>query len=133
MKELENSTHLNLDFNRFARLHEKQVLPVVVQNIKNNEVIFVAFINREALQLSIKTKVATFFSLSRNELWIKGKTSGDTLFLKEIRVNCEQNSLLFLVNPKTDRACHTKNSDNQNRKNCYYRKLREHDELSFLD
>ncbi len=70
----------------------------------------------------MKTGIATFWSTSRNELWIKGATSGNNFELKEIYVNCEQNSLLYLVLPKVDGICHTRNSKGEAR-NCYYRRV----------
>ena len=58
-----------------------------------------------------------------DELWVKGATSGDTLKLVEVRVNCEQNSLLYLVRPLGQGACHTKGVDGKARPSCYYRRL----------
>jgi phosphoribosyl-AMP cyclohydrolase len=72
-------------------------------------VILVAYVNEQALRHSIETRTATFWSTSRNELWIKGATSGETFDLIEVRVNCEQNSLLFLVRPRRGGICHTRN------------------------
>ncbi|MDP2736519.1 MAG: phosphoribosyl-AMP cyclohydrolase [bacterium] len=67
--------------------------------------------------------MAAFWSTSRNELWIKGLTSGSTLKLIEVRVNCDQNSLLFLVESVNGAgACHTKDG-NGYRAGCYYRKM----------
>ena len=63
------------------------------------------------------------WSTSRNELWHKGATSGDTLDLVEVRVNCEQNSLLYRVRPTTGGACHTTGPDGRARPGCYYRRL----------
>ena len=76
--------------------------------------------------------MATFWSTSRNELWIKGKTSGDYLELIEVRVNCEQNSLLYLVKPVGKGACHTKNEDGTPRRGCYYRVIGENNKLKFI-
>ena len=88
------------------------------------EVLIIAYGNRVALDYALANKVATFWSTSRNELWIKGATSGDTLDLLEIRVNCEQNSLLYLVRPRGQGACHTKNNRGLSRKSCYYRRIK---------
>ena len=63
------------------------------------------------------------WSTSRNELWVKGATSGDTLDLDDVRINCEQNSLLFLVTPRRKGACHTKDSNGESRISCYYRRV----------
>ncbi|MBN1399554.1 MAG: phosphoribosyl-AMP cyclohydrolase, partial [Anaerolineae bacterium] len=67
--------------------------------------------------------VAAFWSTSRNELWVKGATSGDTLQVVEVRVNCEQNSLLYIVRPLGAGACHTKTLDGHTRMSCYYRRI----------
>jgi phosphoribosyl-AMP cyclohydrolase len=76
--------------------------------------------------------MATFWSTSRNELWIKGKTSGDYLEIIEVCVNCEQNSLLYRVKPKGKGACHTKNKDGTPRSGCYYRAIKNTNELKFI-
>lgn len=75
------------------------------------------------MRATLATKVATFWSTSRKELWIKGATSGDTLDLAEVRVNCEQNSLLFLVRPRRGGVCHTKDAAGHTRPGCFYRVL----------
>src|SRR5262249_17688511 len=87
-----------------------------------NEVILVAYVNQQALQVAIETRSAVFWSTSRNELWEKGKTSGETFDLLEVRVNCEQNSLLYLVRPRRGGICHTHNAGGAAR-NCFYRRL----------
>jgi len=85
-------------------------------------VILVAYVNELALQRSVETRSAVFWSTSRNELWEKGATSGETFELVEVRVNCEQNSLVYRVRPRRGGICHTKNSSGQPR-NCFYRHL----------
>lgn len=124
MNPLEEGNKLQLDFSKLAKVAEKcpDVIPVAVQNIDTHEVILVAYTNAEALKLAVKTKTAVFWSTSRNELWEKGKTSGETFDLIEVYVNCEQNSLLYKVRPKRGGICHTKNRNGEAR-NCYYRKV----------
>lgn len=134
-KQLEEGTTLQLDFSKIANIAEicKDVIPVAVQDIDTGEVILVAYINEKALQSSINTRIATFWSTSRNELWVKGKTSGETFEVIEIYVNCEQNSLLYKVRPNKGGICHTKNQRSEPR-NCYYRRLNfETGELENLD
>ena len=123
-KDLEETDELRLDFDKLSQIGAKNmgVLPVAVQNADTDEIILVAYVNKEALGLSIKTKTATFFSTSRNEIWVKGATSGAEFELTEIFVNCEQNSLAYKVRPKKENICHTKNQKGEAR-NCYYRKL----------
>ncbi len=72
--------------------------------------------------MSLETGWATFWSRSRATLWEKGKTSGETFDLLEVRVNCEQNSLLYIVRPRRGGICHTKNGQGEPR-NCFYRRL----------
>jgi phosphoribosyl-AMP cyclohydrolase len=122
--ELEEGTELRLDFDKLNTVITKSpgVIPVAVQNARTKEVILIAYTNKAALEKSLKTGIATFWSTSRNELWIKGATSGNVFELKEVYVNCEQNSLLYLVLPKVDGICHTHNSKGEAR-NCYYRRV----------
>lgn len=129
IKFLEEGDEAMLDFgklkNYFAKQdgQEKNIMPVVVQDAATKEVLILAYVNKEALVYSLRNRVAAFWSTSRNELWIKGLTSGSILRLVEIRVNCEQNSLLYLVNPLNNvGACHTK-EENGYRLSCYYRKI----------
>lgn len=124
MKELEESKILQLDFSKLAKTAQKcpDVIPVAVQNIDTCEVILVAYTNQQALKLAVQTRTAVFWSTSRNELWEKGKTSGETFDLLAVYVNCEQNSLLYKVRPRRGGICHTKNQKNEAR-NCYYRRL----------
>lgn len=135
-KEIEETTNLQLDFLKLQKIQNNlkltDVIPVAVQNVETKEVLLIAYVNKEALDYSIKNGIATFWSTSRNELWEKGKTSGDYLELIEIRVNCEQNSLLFLVKPKKG-VCHTQDKDGNTRKSCFYRKVNlSKKELNFI-
>jgi phosphoribosyl-AMP cyclohydrolase len=134
MKELEEGSALQLDYTKLLKIAKtgSQVVPVVVQDADSKDVLVIAYANQEALDHSLKTGIATFWSTSRNELWIKGKTSGDTLQLVDVRVNCEQNSLLYLVRMVGGGVCHTKDAEGKTRKTCYYRSLKD-GKLDFLD
>jgi len=135
MKELEEGTTLTLDFTKLAKVAARcpDVIPVAVQHADTREVILVAYTNERALRLSLDTHTLVLWSTSRNELWEKGKTSGETFELLEARVNCEQNSLLYLVRPRRGGICHTKNARGEPR-NCYYRRIRPGtEELENLD
>jgi phosphoribosyl-AMP cyclohydrolase len=121
--QLEEGVELTLDFDKTSRVAQVPgVIPCAVQHADTNEVILVAYVNQQALQASIETRSAVFWSTSRNELWEKGKTSGETFDLVEVRVNCEQNSLLYRVRPRRGNICHTRNAAGQPR-NCFYRRL----------
>jgi len=134
MNALEDGSELALDFHKLLKVSATgiPVLPVIVQHAETKEVLVLAYANRQALNESLASGIACFWSTSRNELWIKGKTSGDFLDLVEVRVNCEQNSLLYLVKPRKEGVCHTKTADGKTRKTCYYRKL-DQGSLHFLD
>ena len=134
MKELEEGSKLQLDFKKLQKIGQtgSEVVPVVVQDADTKEVLVVAYANELALETTLKTGIATFWSTSRNELWIKGATSGDTLKLVDVRVNCEQNSLLYLVRMVGGGVCHTKDAQGHTRKTCYYRSLRD-GKLKFLE
>jgi phosphoribosyl-AMP cyclohydrolase len=120
---LEEGQELRLDFAKLAKVAEcPGVLPVAVQNADTREVILVAYANELALKTALETGMAVFWSTSRNELWEKGKTSGEWFELVEVRVNCEQNSLLYMVRPRRGGICHTANEAGQPR-NCFYRRL----------
>lgn len=123
---IEESTELHLDFDKLLALSEagEPVLPVIVQHARTLEVLILAYVNRFALTRSIELGQAVFYSTSRREIWHKGATSGDYLKLEEIRVNCEQNSLLFLVVPEKGGVCHTKDADGNTRRSCYYRSVK---------
>src|SRR5512136_1480421 len=110
-QELEEGTKLKLDFSKLSRSAQKcpDVIPVAVQNIDSGEVILVAYVNEKALKASLESRTAVFWSTSRNELWEKGKTSGEVFDLIEVYVNCEQNSLLYRVRPRRAGICHTRN------------------------
>lgn len=123
MREIEEGKVLRLDFEKMKRIISlsSDVIPVAVQNASTKEVILIAYTNKGAFEKSVSTRIATFWSTSRNELWIKGDTSGNLYELKEVYVNCEQNSLVYLVNPKRGGICHTHNSRGEPR-NCFYRR-----------
>jgi phosphoribosyl-AMP cyclohydrolase len=134
-KELEEGRKLELDWNKLEKAvaGTKGIIPVAVQHAGTKEVILVAYINKQAFEESLKRRMLVLWSSSRQELWIKGLTSGETFELLEARVNCEQNSLLFIVRPNRGGICHTKNTKGQPR-DCYYRKINfETRELENLD
>ena len=127
----EETTEIQLDFSKIQAMN-LPVIPVVVQHATTKDILILAYVNDTALAESIRTKIATFWSTSRNELWVKGKTSGDTLALRDILVNCEQNSLAFLVEPTQAGVCHSKDATGQTRSTCYYRRV-DGEQLAFLN
>ena len=132
--EIEEGNKLNLDFTKLKKVAscDQDLVPAVAQDVESGEVLIVGYANELALQTTLKENMATFWSTSRNELWIKRKTSGDYLEIIEVCVNCEQNSLLYRVKPKGKGACHTKNKDGTPRSGCYYRAIKNTNELKFI-
>jgi len=82
------------------------LVPVVVQDSKTKEILMLAYANREAVEHTIKTGKGTYWSRSRNELWVKGETSGHTQKIVSVLADCDNDALLYLVE-QTGPACHT--------------------------
>ncbi len=123
--ELEEGPELTLDFTKLVKIGDggHHVVPVAVQHADTGEVMIVAYANQEALEATLERGEAVFYSTSREELWHKGATSGDTLAIVEVKVNCEQNSLLYRVRPNGVGACHTRDAGGTARMSCYYRRV----------
>jgi phosphoribosyl-AMP cyclohydrolase len=134
VNELEEGLSLQLDWDKLTKVGQtgSAVVPVVLQDADSREVLFVGYANDEALRETFARRSAVLWSTSRNELWHKGATSGDTLDLVEVRVNCEQNSLLYLVRPTRGGSCHTKDASGQTRPGCYYRAVLGPEQLRFV-
>lgn len=88
------------------RFNKGELVAAVVQDAETNQVLMMAWVNQEALEKSISTKSATFFSRSRNKLWVKGSESGNTQEIKSISFDCDGDTLLFKVKAAGP-ACHT--------------------------
>lgn len=82
------------------------LIPTIIQNANTNEVLMLGYMNETAFQQTLATKIATFFSRSRNELWVKGETSGNYLHLVDWKLDCDQDALLIQVQPEGP-TCHT--------------------------
>ncbi|WP_394907252.1 bifunctional phosphoribosyl-AMP cyclohydrolase/phosphoribosyl-ATP diphosphatase HisIE [uncultured Mesonia sp.] len=93
----------NLNFEKTGGL-----LPVIVQDYRNLQVLMLGYMNQEALNITRTTKQVTFFSRSKNRIWTKGETSGNTLSVKKIISDCDQDTLLILAKPNGP-TCHTGN------------------------
>lgn len=90
------------------------LITAITQDAETHDVLMLAWMNAEALQATIETGRATYWSRSRQQLWVKGETSGHTQTVQEIRVDCDQDAILLKVN-QSGGACHT------GRKSCFYR------------
>jgi len=85
---------------------ERGLVPVVVQDERTKDVVMVAYMNKEAFDLTLKTKKAHYYSRSRQKIWLKGETSGHFQEVKSIRLDCDNDTLLLIVDQKVA-ACHT--------------------------
>ncbi len=106
------------------------LIAAIAQDYHNQDILMLAWMNEEALQKTIETGEAYYWSRSRNELWHKGDTSGAIQIVREIRVDCDQDAVVLLVEQKQTGACHT------GRSSCFYRRVILEDEntkLEFLD
>ena len=95
------------------------LIPVIVQDADNKDVLMLAYANKEALDLTIKTKKAWFWSRSRNKLWMKGEESGNVQYVQKIMYDCDSDAILYLVKPSGP-ACHTGN------RTCFHNELKFH-------
>ena len=102
------------------KFDEKGLIPAVIQDADTGEVLMLGYMNEESLRRTMKSREVTFWSRSRQEIWHKGDTSGNIIKVKNIKYNCENNSLLVSATP-TGPVCHTGN------KTCFYRELTEDD------
>ncbi len=94
----------------------KGLIPAIVQDYSNGEVLMLAYMNREAWLKTLETGKATYWSRSRNSLWIKGETSGHFQVVKEITIDCDEDTVLLKVE-QTGAACHT------GYRSCFYRRI----------
>ena len=102
-----------MDFSKLDGL-----IPAVIQDATSQEVLMVGFMNQEALDLTRRTGFATFFSRTRNKLWMKGETSGNRLQVVEMLTDCDDDTVLVKVNRQGDgNVCHT------GERTCFYRPL----------
>lgn len=99
-----------------VKFDDRGLVPAVLQDDATGQVLMVAWMNEEALKLTRKTGQAHFWSRSRQELWHKGATSGNVMNVREIRVDCDADTLLLKVDPAGP-ACHT------GQRSCFYRRL----------
>ncbi len=95
-----------------------QLLPAIVQDVDSKEVLMLAWVNQEALEQTLTSKKATFWSRSRNQLWVKGETSGNTQEIVKVMFDCDSDAFLFLVQSHGP-ACHT------GEKSCFHREINE--------
>jgi phosphoribosyl-AMP cyclohydrolase len=93
------------------------LIPVITQDADTKEVLMLAYMNCQAWEATLQTGKATYWSRSRNSLWLKGETSGHVQLVKEIFIDCDNDTILLLVEQLGGAACHT------GYKSCFYRKV----------
>ncbi len=101
------------------KFDEKGLVPVVAQDWRTGEIRMLAYANKEAIEKTVKTGYAHYFSRSRNKIWKKGETSGELQRVKEIRIDCDGDALIYMVEQGKNKACHT------GERNCFFRRLNE--------
>ncbi len=110
------------------------LIPVVAQEYQSGKILMQGYINQEALNKTLESGFATFWSTSRHTLWTKGETSGDLLKIKEILVDCDQDAFVYRVELVGAGVCHTTNKNNSARRSCFYRKVNlQTRQLSFVE
>ena len=110
---------LNLDFKKSGGL-----IPAIAQDYKMGDVLMLAYINEESWNETLKSGVATYWSRSRNKLWKKGEESGNTQVIKEILVDCDEDTVIFKVDQIGGAACH------EGYRSCFFRRLEKNGELT---
>lgn len=95
------------------------LIPAIAQDQETNEVLMVAWMNQQALQLTVESRKAVYWSRSRQQLWHKGEQSGHEQLISEIRLDCDSDVILLKVDQKGGIACHT------GRKHCFFKVLRD--------
>lgn len=93
------------------------LVPTIVQDFRTGEVLMLAFMNEKAWQETLKTGRATYWSRTRQELWVKGKTSGHVQSVKEILIDCDDDTVLLKVEQAGGAACHT------GYRSCFFKKV----------
>ncbi len=101
-----------LDFSKLGGL-----IPAVIQDHVSGEVLMVGFMNQEAWEATVATQKATFFSRTRSKLWVKGETSGNFQRVKEIRIDCDNDTVLLKIEQVGGITCHT------GQRSCFYKQM----------
>jgi phosphoribosyl-AMP cyclohydrolase len=97
------------------------LIPTIVQDAETKEVLMLAYMNRQSWEAALQTGKATYWSRSRQVLWVKGETSGHFQLIKAVFIDCDNDSILLQVKQLGEAACHT------GYKSCFYRKLEDDD------
>ena len=93
------------------------LIPAIVQDVETKEILMMAYMNRESWEVTLQTGKATYWSRSRQKLWLKGESSGHFQLIKDIFIDCDNDTILLQVKQLGEAACHT------GYRSCFYRKL----------
>ncbi|MBI4966138.1 MAG: phosphoribosyl-AMP cyclohydrolase [Desulfomonile tiedjei] len=103
------------------------LVPAIAQDVRTGKVLMMAYMNREALETTLREGRACYWSRSRKELWRKGDTSGDIQVVKEVLVDCDEDTILLLVEQRGKGACHTR------RWSCFFRRITPEGDFQDID
>lgn len=104
-----------------VKFNDKGLVPVIAQDAQSGRVLMLAWANAEALEETVRTGRGVYFSRSRGKLWRKGEESGNVQLVREVRLDCDGDAVLYKVEQVGGMACHT------GRESCFYRRLEEGD------
>ena len=106
-----------------AKFTEDGLIPAIAQDAATGEILMMAWMNREALRMTVETKRATYWSRSRNKLWIKGEESGNIQEVHSMSIDCDADVILLKIRQVGDAACHT------GHRSCFYREVEKNGEV----
>ncbi|NPA40756.1 MAG: bifunctional phosphoribosyl-AMP cyclohydrolase/phosphoribosyl-ATP diphosphatase HisIE [Aquificae bacterium] len=99
------------------KFNSEGLIPVIAQDYRTGEVRMLAYANEEAVRKTLQTGYAHYYSRSRKEIWKKGETSGELQRVIEVRIDCDEDALIYVIEQEKNRACHT------GKRNCFFRKI----------
>ena len=114
----------NMDFDSF-KLDANQLIPCIAQHYQTNEVLMMAYMNKESFEKTLETGRMVYFSRSRQKLWMKGEESGHAQYVKELIIDCDKDTILAKVD-QVGAACHTGNPT------CFYTSLTKNQEVNYM-
>jgi len=118
-----DASHIHeVDFDKGGGL-----VPAIAQDTKTGKVLMMAYMNREALDVTLREGRACYWSRSRKELWRKGATSGDIQIVREVLVDCDMDTILLMVDQQGEGACHTK------KWSCFFRRINQEGEIREIE
>jgi len=107
----------NDNLNRIDFAKGNGLIPAIIQDYYSNKVLMLGYMNKKSLSLTIKTKLVHFWSRSRNKIWLKGEESGNKIIVKNIKLDCDMDTILILGELTGSSACHTGNES------CFFKKI----------